>query len=314
MIFNLYFLLSICLTGSCVTFLAYAFSNWMCDLWETSEIQEDFQSASRVAIRKQSLTMRTLEPVVDLLQLQIAQNTWLPRLLGSNLVDRCIGRGGSNLNWKPLELIAVRLLESFLLACSVCCLMALFGRRNSAIVYSFMFGGIYFYGSHLLLHLKASSYMTSLKQRLPYGVDLIAIMMQTGEPFHVCLETVSEVNEEHPLGLEFRRVIGQHEAGKPLGACLETMSQRLRDGDIEQIVDATINSDELGTPLSDTYLRLADQMRLRRSQRAEEAAGRAQAKIVLPGFIVMVACMIIVVAPFVLQAFSLTHEFSATGG
>ena len=46
-------------------------------------------------------------------------------------------------------------------------------------------------------------------------------------------------------------------------------------------------------------------MRLKRSQWAEKAAGTAQVNIVLPGMVIMIACLIIIGAPFILEAVGL---------
>jgi hypothetical protein len=43
-------------------------------------------------------------------------------------------------------------------------------------------------------------------------------------------------------------------------------------------------------------------MRLKRSQWAEKAAAHAQVKIVFPGVLVMVACLLVVMAPIMLPA------------
>ena len=41
-------------------------------------------------------------------------------------------------------------------------------------------------------------------------------------------------------------------------------------------------------------------MRIKRSQRGEKAAAEAQVNIVFPGMIVMIACLLVVIAPILL--------------
>jgi hypothetical protein len=43
-------------------------------------------------------------------------------------------------------------------------------------------------------------------------------------------------------------------------------------------------------------------MRLKRSQRGEKAAAEAEVSIIFPGMVLMIGCLLIVVAPFVLPA------------
>jgi hypothetical protein len=51
----------------------------------------------------------------------------------------------------------------------------------------------------------------------------------------------------------------------------------------------------------------ADQMRLKRSQWGEKAAAEAQVQMTFPAMIVMLACMLLVLGPFVLPP--LLHMF-----
>ena len=66
------------------------------------------------------------------------------------------------------------------------------------------------------------------------------------------------------------------------------------------MVFAINKGEELGTPLSAILRDQAEQMRLKRSQRGEKAAAEAQVNIVFPGMVVMIACLLVVIAPIVL--------------
>jgi pilus assembly protein TadC len=94
----------------------------------------------------------------------------------------------------------------------------------------------------------------------------------------------------------------QISGGQTLKSALETMDRRLQDPDVESVVRSTVIAVDSGAPQCEAYLRLAGQMRERRVQRAQAAVGRAQAMISLPGGLIMLACMIIVITPFVIQA------------
>ena len=74
------------------------------------------------------------------------------------------------------------------------------------------------------------------------------------------------------------------------------------DDDVAELVFSINKGEEFGTPLAQTFRIQADQMRLKRTQWAEKAAGAAQVAIVLPGMIIMIACLLIIGAPFVLSA------------
>ena len=90
--------------------------------------------------------------------------------------------------------------------------------------------------------------------------------------------------------------------GRSRHHALDHMSKRLRDQDIDELVFAINTGEEMGTPLSDILRLQADTLRLKRAQWQEAAAGRAQVQIVFPGMLLMLTCLAIVLAPFLLPA------------
>ena len=147
------------------------------------------------------------------------------------------------------------------------------------------------------------------KRRLPYAVDLIALMMEAGASFRESLATIVRENRGHALGEEFGQVLSEIEYGQTLRQALSNLRDRLADNELNEMIFAVHKAEELGTPLSMIFLRQAEQMRLMRSQWAERMAGKANANISFPGLIVMLGCMLIVIGPFVLNALSVSSNF-----
>jgi tight adherence protein C len=144
--------------------------------------------------------------------------------------------------------------------------------------------------------------------RLPFAVDQIALMMQAGAEFEGSLQTVVRDNADHPLGAEMGEVLRQVSLGRPRGQALEDLRRRLDDKDVSELVFAINKGQELGTPLSVILREQADQMRLKRSQWGERAAQEAQVQMVFPGMLVMVACLIVIIAPILLPAIMMFLE------
>ena len=44
----------------------------------------------------------------------------------------------------------------------------------------------------------------------------------------------------------------------------------------------------------------AEQMRLKRSQRGEKAAAECEVKIIFPGMVLMIACLLVIITPIIL--------------
>jgi len=95
-------------------------------------------------------------------------------------------------------------------------------------------------------------------------------------------------------------VLRQISLGRPRNETLQALDERLQDDDVSEMVFAINKGEELGTPLSAILREQAEQMRLKRSQRGEKAAAEAQVNIVFPGMVVMIACLLVVIAPILL--------------
>ena len=104
-----------------------------------------------------------------------------------------------------------------------------------------------------------------------------------------------------PVSIEFGRVLTDMRMGKARSEAFDNLRRRLNDDEIGSIVGAILQSEELGTPLSDIFRTQADVLRVKRSQRAETIAGEAAVSMLLPGILVMMATVLIILGPFVLN-------------
>jgi len=143
-----------------------------------------------------------------------------------------------------------------------------------------------------------------IKLRLPFAVDLMALTLNAGAHIEESLRIVAEENAKHPLGKIFLLTLQDYTRGKSFQKALGAMSERMQDQDFSEITFAVDKATELGAELAPTLLELARQMRLKRQQRGEKVASEAEVNILYPGFVVMIACMLILVAPFILMALS----------
>jgi pilus assembly protein TadC len=150
---------------------------------------------------------------------------------------------------------------------------------------------------------RARRYRIAVRNRLPFVVDLMALMLESGAIFRECLETAAEENRDEAVGEEFSRVCRAIDQGIPQTEALRGLSRRIDDADVYEMVFAINTAEERGTRLKETLSDLAEQMRHRRIQWLEKAAEEAKVHITWPGLLVMVACLIIVAAPLILSGF-----------
>lgn len=257
-----------------------------------------FEFDRRKTLRKGDTTYRLFEPLVDsLVALQIPGS---PESLAT--LNRKLPLTRDPLPWTAAEFVATSQLQAILAGLAGVSFGVLLDDVFIAAV-----GGLFAFVGYQEIAKKsksdqATAYVVSIKSRLPFAIELMALMMQSGSSFMEALTTTVNENREHPLGAEFSRVLDEVAAGRPRSDALRTLQARLCDQDVTEFVFGVTKGEELGTPLSEILRNQAEQMRLRRSQWIEKATAEAQVQLVFPGTISMVACMVICVAPFVLQA------------
>jgi len=248
-------------------------------------------------VRNGSSTFRWFEPIVK--ELSKFYNSRSQRIVQ---LERNLKVSDETAPWQPKEFLATKTIEAFLSAVAVFLLVAVTGYYWFAAFLAFMLLVSYTWMAEQSVRSKSNRKMKAIRLRLPFAVDQIALMMQAGAEFEGCLETTVRDNADHPLTLELREVLRQVTLGRPRSQALNDLRQRLDDKDISELVFAINKGEELGTPLSSILREQADQMRLKRSQWAEQAASEAEVQMVFPGMVVMVACLLVIIAPILLPA------------
>ena len=242
---------------------------------------------------------RWFEPLIDELAAIIARQQPKPLavLQHSLVVSR------EKLPWRPEEFVAVKWLEGIAAGGVLFLILWLAGWSMLSAVLGLAVAIGYGFLVPKSVRDRGKRRLARVRTRLPFAVDLIALTMEAGGGFQECLQTaVAENGKDHPLTEELSEVLRQIALGRPRSEALTALQERLQDPDINEMVFAINKGEELGTPLSAILRDQADQMRLKRSQRGEKAAAEAQVNIVFPGMVVMIACLLVVIAPIILPA------------
>jgi len=92
------------------------------------------------------------------------------------------------------------------------------------------------------------------------------------------------------------------EHGSPAAEVLADASRRLADPDVAEVTLAIATSESRGLPLKESLRAVAARLRTRRVQWLEKASEQAKVHITWPAMVVMLACLLIVVAPMVISA------------
>lgn len=143
----------------------------------------------------------------------------------------------------------------------------------------------------------------SLRGRLPTALELMALIVEAGGgDIMAAWATVAKEHRHELLGRHLFSVLDDFHNGLPISDALQRWADLTRESDVVELVLLLRTSLERGTPLQSSLRSLADQARLRRIQRLEQSAAAAKVHITWPGFVMMVACLMIACAPLILTA------------
>jgi len=210
---------------------------------------------------------------------------------------------GSPIPWTPEEYVALHQLTAALTAVAAAGLAVLVtGSAVTGVVIGLLFGVTIYTITSRDAAAKAAARRKELLARLPFALDLIALMMASGVGFQEAVETAATETAGHPLGDELGEVVRDIRHSRSRREALLGLEERVSDPGVSDLVFALVKGEELGTPLGVAVRQQADQMRLRRTHQREKEAAEAQVGIVFPGFLIMIACVLIVTTPFVLRA------------
>lgn len=295
---NLRLALGVVLMGTAVAWFAYHIFSMVYRPYRESAESWEFEEKRRIALRCGNRIYRWFEPLVD----ELKENSFLGWVGGVSLVENSLRFHGEALPWTPGEFLAMSTIRGFIYGVTAGFLVSCVSGLVFSVVIALFIGIGYLRYSVQQLSGESALRMARFKRRLPFAVDLMALMMEAGAGFRESLRTVVNESQDHPIGVEFATVLHALARGQSMRASLEEFKERLGDKDVDEMVFSIVKAEELGTPLSKIFLSQADQIRLKRSQWAEVAAGKAQTMITFPGLLIMFACLLIVTAPFVIDA------------
>jgi tight adherence protein C len=144
----------------------------------------------------------------------------------------------------------------------------------------------------------------NIRKAMPDALDLLTICVEAGLGFD---SAMSKVNEEweNELSAAFGRVIQEIRLGKLRRDALKDMSERVGISEMTSFVAAIVQSEQLGVSMSRVLRIQADQMRMRRRQRAEEKARQAPVKMMIPlVFLIFPSILIVLLGPAGLMLFT----------
>lgn len=131
---------------------------------------------------------------------------------------------------------------------------------------------------------------------LPDILDLMTVCVEAGLSMDSAMLKISEDKQfaKSPLAMELKQCVNETLAGKSRHDALKDMGERSMVNDLKSFVAMLIQTDRLGTSLSNSLRVHSDTLRTKRRQLAEEEAAKTTVKLVFPLVFLLFPSMFVV--------------------
>jgi tight adherence protein C len=166
-----------------------------------------------------------------------------------------------------------------------------------------------FFGPDAWLRRKIDERRVSMQKALPDVLDLMVISVEAGLGFDSALSRVV-ATVPGPLSEEFFRMLQETRVGVSRRDAMRHLMDRTDLDELRSFLLAMIQSEAFGVTIANVLRVQADEMRIKRRQRAQEKAFAAPVKLVFPlVFCIFPALFIVLLGPAAIQ---ISDAFSQT--
>ncbi|WP_137292778.1 type II secretion system F family protein [Nocardioides dongxiaopingii] len=220
------------------------------------------------------------------------------RLTGAGSAERLRRRldlAGNPRDWNADRVVSVKVLGAAALLAVGAALALTLGTGFVPTVLLVVGGPVLgFFLPDLYLYQAAYERTERLQRELPDAIDLLTISVESGLSFDAACQQVSR-HTEGPLSAEFSRMLREMQIGQSRTAALRALAERTNVPDVRTFVTAMVQADAFGIPTAQVLRVQANEMRVRRRQRAEEKAQQVPVKITFPLVFFILPCLFIAV-------------------
>jgi tight adherence protein C len=142
-----------------------------------------------------------------------------------------------------------------------------------------------------------------MRRELPDALDLLTISVEAGLAFDAALSQVAR-NTTGPLAEEFFRVLQEMQIGLGRSEAMRGLGERTDLAELRAFVTSMVQADAFGIPIAHVLRVQAKEMRIKRTQRAEELAQKVPVKILFPLiFCILPALFVVILGPAAIQIY-----------
>lgn len=158
-----------------------------------------------------------------------------------------------------------------------------------------------YFAPDLLIRTNAEKRREAIRMELPNTLDQMLISVQAGLGFEAAMARAA-TNGTGPLADEFIRTLQDIQVGRSRKEAYLSMSDRVDVPDLRSFIRSIVQADAYGIAITKVLKSQAQEMRIKRRQRAEEHAMKIPVKILFPLiFFIFPTLFIILLGPAVMN-------------
>ncbi len=207
-------------------------------------------------------------------------------------LDRLAGRAGRPADWPVPKLVAAKLV---LLAVAGGLGVLVVSSHATALNVLLVLGVtlIAYFVPELLLYSRGQERQEAIGLELADTLDQMTIAVEAGLGFESAMSRAGK-NGKGPLAEELVRTLQDIAVGQPRREAYLALAERTGAPDLRRFIGAVVQADAYGVSIADVLRTQAQEMRLKRRQRAEEKAMQIPVKVIFPLILCILPTLFIV--------------------
>lgn len=212
--------------------------------------------------------------------------------------ERKLERSGNPRSMKPGELLAWQSIAALAtMVVSYILLLRVGYPHFSAATLALLLTILVAYLPLFFLSVRATQRQSEIRRRLPEMMDMMVISVEAGMAFDIALARIVE-KYHGAISDEFKQALREMNLGKARKEALKDLASRVDLPELSGLVNAVIQSEQLGVGIGGVLRLQADLIRDRRQQWVEEMAMKAPIKMLFPiAFLIFPAIFVVLLGP-----------------
>jgi tight adherence protein C len=207
-------------------------------------------------------------------------------------LNRLAGKAGRPAAWPVPKLVAAKLVLA-LVAAVLGLLVVSGGPGIVSVGMAIIVIAVAYFLPELLLHSRGQERQQAITLELADTLDQMTIAVEAGLGFESAMARAG-ANGKGPLAEELVRTLQDIAVGQPRREAYLALAERTGVNDLARFIRAVVQADAYGVSIADVLRTQAQEMRLKRRQRAEEKAMQIPVKVIFPLILCILPTLFIV--------------------